>query len=115
MSDVMLHGVLNMPLPDDPTECDLVTWVQFKDRARQASSRIKELEAQIKEDALQYLSDIGQMCDRIEELEAKLAKAKHTLRCVDRRMNDLGGYDGRFSLRKIVSITLAELTGGKDE
>lgn len=46
MSDLMLHGVLNMPLPDDPTECDLVTWFQFKDRARQASSRITALEAE---------------------------------------------------------------------
>ena len=47
MSDLMLHGVLNMPLPDDPTECDLLTWLQFKDRARQASSRIEELEAKL--------------------------------------------------------------------
>ena len=74
-----------------------------------------------KDDGCLYL----EAADRIEDLEAKLAKAKHTLRCVDRRMNDLGGYDGRFSLRKIVSTTLAELTsseaaygeakGGKDE
>ena len=46
MSDLMLHGVLNMPMPDDPSELDLVTWVQFRDRARQASARIEQLEAQ---------------------------------------------------------------------
>ena len=56
------------PLPDE--------W--FAERA-QMQERIKGLEAQIKEDALQYLSDTGQMCDRIEELEAKLAKAKWLL------------------------------------
>lgn len=46
MSDYMLHGVLNMPLPDDPKEIDLVTWVQFRDRAREAAYRIRELEAE---------------------------------------------------------------------
>ena len=46
MSDVMLHGVLNMPLPDDPSECDLVTWMQFKDRAREASAQIEALTAE---------------------------------------------------------------------
>jgi len=46
MSDDMLHGVLNMPLPDDPKEIDLVTWLQFRDRAREASARIRELEAE---------------------------------------------------------------------
>jgi hypothetical protein len=43
--DLMLHGALNMPLPNDPAECDIVTWVQFKARARQASDLIKKLES----------------------------------------------------------------------
>lgn len=43
MSDLMLHGVLNMPLSDDPAELDLLTWVQFRDRARQASAEITRL------------------------------------------------------------------------
>ena len=45
--ELMLHGVLNMPLPDDPAECDIVTWVQFKHRAREASARIVELETKL--------------------------------------------------------------------
>ena len=57
MSDVMLHGVLNMPLPDDPAEMDLVTWAQFRDRAKEASDRI--------------LAD----ADRIKALNARLRKA----------------------------------------
>jgi hypothetical protein len=40
MSDIMLIGVLNMPMPDDPKELDILTWVQFLDRARQAAARI---------------------------------------------------------------------------
>ena len=51
--------------------------------------------------------------DRIEELEAKLAKAAEALRTVEKHMNDLGGYDGRFTIRKSVSTTLAELKGEK--
>lgn len=47
MSDLMLHGVLNMPLPDDPADLDIVTWVQFRDRARQASCEIERLNAEI--------------------------------------------------------------------
>jgi hypothetical protein len=53
MSELMLHGKLNMPLPDDPQDCDVVTWVQFKAAAKEASDRIKELE-----DALEYGVDL---------------------------------------------------------
>ena len=49
MSEVMLHGVLNMPMPDNPADIDLVTWVQFRDRARQASAEIIALRALSKE------------------------------------------------------------------
>tara|TARA_R110000868_G_scaffold365245_1_gene628102 strand:+ start:199 stop:450 length:252 start_codon:yes stop_codon:yes gene_type:complete len=41
MSDVMLIGVLRMPLPDDPAELDVMDWLQFRDRARQAADRIE--------------------------------------------------------------------------
>lgn len=40
MSDVMLLGVLGMPLPDNPAEMDAMTWLQFRARARQAAERI---------------------------------------------------------------------------
>lgn len=61
MSDLMLHGVLNMPLPDDPAELDIVTWTQFRDRARQAGDEITRLRAQVaalKEAAEIVLADI---------------------------------------------------------
>jgi len=47
MSDIMLHGVLNMPLPDDPKEIGVVDWMQFRDRSRQASRVIQDQESQI--------------------------------------------------------------------
>ena len=49
MGDTMLHGVLNMPLPDDPAEIGVVDWMQFRDRAREASARIESLEAALAE------------------------------------------------------------------
>ncbi|MEK9896805.1 MAG: hypothetical protein VW518_10340 [Burkholderiaceae bacterium] len=63
------------------------------------------------------LTDGREAADRIEELEAKLAKAQALAAAVDRRMNDLGGYDNRFDLRKALQeyrgTTLAELKGEK--
>ena len=48
MSDLMLHGVLNMPLPDDPREMSALQWRQFRSRARQASAHIDAQDAKIK-------------------------------------------------------------------
>jgi len=38
MSVSMTWAVLNMPLPDDPSELDAITWVQFRSRAREAAA-----------------------------------------------------------------------------
>mgnify|MGYP003129089892 CR=1 FL=1 len=48
MSEVMTQGVLNMPLPDDPIDLDIVTWVQFRDRAREAADTLSALQEQNK-------------------------------------------------------------------
>ncbi len=42
---LVTHGILNMPLPDDPSEIDLVTWVQVKSAMREASREIRLLQA----------------------------------------------------------------------
>ena len=44
MSDLMLLGVLRMPMPDNP---DAMTLRQFVDRARQAADRIEADGAEI--------------------------------------------------------------------
>ena len=49
-----------------------------------------------------------QMRDRIEELEAKLAKAMTAL-------HEIADTPARRHQRKIAKSTIAELTGGKDE
>ena len=41
MSDVMLLGVLRMPLPDNPSQIGAMEWHQIRDRMRQAADRIQ--------------------------------------------------------------------------
>lgn len=43
-------AVLGMPLPDDPSELDLLTWFQIKDRMRDAHRQLTEAR-----DEIQYL------------------------------------------------------------
>ena len=62
MSDVMLMGILKMPLPDNPTQLDALTWIQFRGTALQAAERIEA-------DA-----------NTIERLTAELAAARETAR-----------------------------------
>lgn len=42
-------GVLRMPLPDDAAEMDVVTWMQVKDRMRDAADEIERLRAALSE------------------------------------------------------------------
>ena len=52
---------------------------------RDAADRIEELEAELKEQAMQYLSDTGQLGERIGELT-------EVLEAVDAWVEDLGYY-----------------------
>lgn len=40
---LVLHGILNMPYPDDPAQLDVVTWAQAKSAMREASAEIEHL------------------------------------------------------------------------
>lgn len=44
MSDLMLLGVLNAPLPDDPADLGIAEWTALRSAARSAGSRIEALE-----------------------------------------------------------------------
>ena len=45
---LMLQSVLNMPLPDDPADLDAMTWLQVKDRMREAASELGRLQGLLK-------------------------------------------------------------------
>lgn len=40
---LVLHGILNMPYPDDPADLDVVTWAHAKSAMREASAEIERL------------------------------------------------------------------------
>ena len=57
MSDLMLLGILRMPMPEVPNPDEVVAYTQFVSTARQAAARIEELErelAEAKRDAERY-------------------------------------------------------------
>jgi hypothetical protein len=64
---------------------DLVKWLRdfaddgYADLSIAAADRIEELEAQIRTDALQYLADVGQMGDTIDDLTRRHERALHKI------------------------------------
>ena len=50
MSDLMLLGILRMPMPKIPNPDEVVTYTQFVQTARQAANRIEQLERELAED-----------------------------------------------------------------
>lgn len=70
MSDLMLHGVLNMPVPDDPSELGFLEWAQIVGRMREASEVITTLRA------------------RVAELEAALEIIAGRRQCMDNLMGN---------------------------
>lgn len=87
MSDIMLLGVLRMPLPDDPAEVDSWMWVQLKDRIQEAATRIERdadritgLEADLREeqDRRQAMRN-----EWAAEVAALTAQARHAEDCLD--------------------------------
>jgi len=57
MSDLMLLGILRMPMPELPDRAQVVTYTQFVLTARKAAGRIEELEhelAEARRDAERY-------------------------------------------------------------
>ena len=49
MSDLMLLGILRMPMPEIPNPDEIVAYTQFVSTARQAAARIEELERELAE------------------------------------------------------------------
>lgn len=47
MSDLMLCGVLRMPMPHDPSNLGLIEWMQIKQRMAQAANELEERAARI--------------------------------------------------------------------
>lgn len=75
MGDTMLIGALLMPMPTDPADLDIVTYVQFLDRAREAAVRIQQdaveletLRAQDKRQQERYIHLVRDLATETTEL-----------------------------------------------
>lgn len=92
------HGVIKYPQTDATMN--------------EAADRIEELEKQIKTDALQYLSDVGQMQDRIEEMEAKTASRTdntQTIKIIDYIENEDGSATVKLDITQRTAQMLMEV------
>ena len=67
----MLHGILNMPLPDDPPELQQIEWLQFRQAARQASAEITRLTSELRDARMQAIADGAQWQDDVARLTAE--------------------------------------------
>jgi hypothetical protein len=56
---LITEGVMNMPLPDDPADLDVVTWFQIKDRMRDAGRMISSYRKALNEIARQDVTEIA--------------------------------------------------------
>ena len=63
MSDIMLLGVLRMPLPDNPADMGVLEWFQVRDRMSQAAAEIEDQRARIKLAADYILDRLGGKVD----------------------------------------------------
>jgi chromosome segregation ATPase len=69
MSDVMLLGVLRMPMPDNPADMGGLEWAQVKDRMRQAADEIEKERAAVDG----HIRLIEVLEDEVARLRAELA------------------------------------------
>jgi chromosome segregation ATPase len=81
MSDVMLLGVLRMPMPDNPADMGGLEWAQVKDRMRQAADEIEKERAAVDG----HIRLIEVLEDEVARLRAELA--------AERERSDEAGRD----------------------
>lgn len=76
----------------------------------EAADRIEELEAQVKEDALQYLSDTGQMGETIDDLTRRHEHALRKIDVLEAKLEECLECNEQFSVEaKILKARIEEL------
>jgi chromosome segregation ATPase len=112
MSDVMLLGVLRMPMPDNPADMGGLEWAQVKDRMRQAADEIEKeraavdghirlievledevarLRAELHATVCNHDAAIEGWRKRVETVEAELAAERERTTKKDERIDELMG------------------------
>ena len=88
MGCIMMHGILNQPLPDDPSELTIIEWLQFRQTARQASEELHSLKAE----SARQANRIKELGDIIHERGNKIAILNHEIK---KRQGASGDIDER--------------------
>jgi hypothetical protein len=87
MSDLMLLGILRMPLSDNPKEISSTEWVQIKSTMREAATRIETdaaaLEAQAKE-----IAELKERAEKFEKANDWLIARNRTLEAENQKVLD---------------------------
>lgn len=106
MSDVMLLGVLRMPMPDNPADMGGLEWAQVKDRMRQAADEIEKERAAVDG----HIRLIEVLEDEVARLRAELAAEREALRDLLREAYEW--RDTLWPLSTTVRIAAALNKGG---
>lgn len=126
MSEIMLLGILRMPLPDSPADMGVMEWMQVKDRMRQAADELEKARAEL-EGHLQLIEVLEEQRDaalaRAEAAERERDEARKTLNDLhERQMKLVADHDicpirlgMARDLRKLRSRIDAALKGDGDE
>lgn len=101
MSDLMLLGVLRMPLPDDPAEVDPLMWLGVKGRIQEAATRIERdadeidhLRAYLREERdrvahmrVEWAEEVGDLLKKIADLEKPVDMILHCPACLEQHID----------------------------
>lgn len=92
MSEIMLLGILRMPLPDSPADMGVMEWMQVKDRMWQAADELEKARAEL-EGHLQLIEVLEEQRDavlaRAEAAERERDEARKTLNDLHERQMKL--------------------------
>lgn len=99
MSDVMLLGVLRMPMPDNPADMGGLEWAQVKDRMRQAADEIEKERAAVDG----HIRLIEVLEDEVARLRAELAAEREAWNKAD-LAEAKAARERDFALAKVASL-----------
>lgn len=106
MSDVMLLGVLRMPMPDNPADMGGLEWAQVKDRMRQAADEIEKERAAVDG----HIRLIEVLEDEVARLRAELAAEREELKFERHNHGEwLKIFDARTAERDAALASVAKL------
>lgn len=122
MSDIMLLGVLRMPLPDNPAEVSILEWPQIVSRMREAADAVEQRDAEIERlrsahDArvAELLESNNALLDRARKAEAMAEKLAEALGpFADETRQGIADYEWRRAHEALAEYDAAIRKGAQE-